>query len=86
MLIISVLVAEASQLTSQTKKYSKDLINEFMEKREITRKQRIKEYLCETIKYPKELLGKQNELPPSLQMYDPQKFLSSYKDLKFYGD
>lgn len=80
------MVAEQSQLTSQTKKYSKDLIDKFMEKREITKKQRINEYLCEAIKYPKELLEKQNELPPSLQMYDPQKLLSFYKDSKFFGD
>lgn len=68
----------------QPKIYSRELIDEFMEKRQIAEIEKKKRILNEIFKYPDELLKIVDELPTSLKPMDPS-LLSSNFELKFFG-
>lgn len=77
-------IEEQIKRNKQPKIYSRELIDEFLKKRQIAEIDKKKRILNEFFKYPDELLKIVDELPPSLKPMDPS-LLSSNFELKFFG-
>lgn len=78
---------DEAQWSKQSKTYTRDLIDEFMRKREQRKNAEKQRQLDELFKYPEKLRKIQDKLPPSLQ---PLNFVELSKvkaqDLKFFGE
>lgn len=80
----SVDIEDQIKRNKQPKIYSRELIDEFMEKRQIAEIEKKKRILNEIFKFPDELLKIVDELPPSLKPIDPS-ILNSNFELNFFG-
>lgn len=66
------------------KVYSKNLINDFLEKRKMAKEQEEQQLLRKLFRYPDELLRMGDDLPPSLRPIDPKMLKKDFSPT-FYG-
>lgn len=77
---------EQLQRKNQTKIYSKDLIGEFMQKRERRMAEEKQQTLNELFKYPKDLEQIVDQLPPSLKPINNDELLKmDLTNLRYFG-